>query len=211
MFYKTIGEIVSSEIIIKNSRFICLLVPINHPQNVEQALNEARSKYPGANHYCFAYILTQGTNMGERCSDDGEPSGTAGLPMLNILKKLEFQNVLAIVIRYFGGTLLGTGGLIKAYNQAVQTALDKTIPVIMEYSKKLILSCSYSQYGAFQKELSNHSIQITHTDYSDLVNIEMWIPVNALPHIVKLFDNISAGTSSVVFLEEAFVQKSRSL
>lgn len=124
MFYKTIKEIVTIELIIKKSRFISLLIPINQLQDIEKELHDAKQKYPGANHYCFAYIIRQDGSILERCSDDGEPSGTAGWPILNVLKTRYLENVVAIVIRYFGGTLLGTGGLVKAYTLSVKSTLD---------------------------------------------------------------------------------------
>jgi Uncharacterized conserved protein len=124
MYYKTIKEIASTEIVVKKSRFIALLTPLNNMADIEQELNHIRQKFPGANHYCFAYIIRQGSGMQERAGDDGEPSGTAGWPMLNVLQKSKLENVLAVVVRYFGGTLLGTGGLVKAYTQAVQAALQ---------------------------------------------------------------------------------------
>ncbi len=140
MFYKTIKEVVTTEINIKKSRFISLLIPQNQLQSVEKALRDARQKYPGANHYCYAYIIKQYAALLERCSDDGEPSKTAGWPMLNVLKMKSLENVMAIVIRYFGGTLLGTGGLVKAYTQSVQTALDAAKIVNMEYCQKVMIT-----------------------------------------------------------------------
>jgi len=115
-------------------------------QDIDTGRDEVRQKYPGANHYCFAYRLRQDDSILERCSDDGEPTGTAGSPMLNVLAQNELENIMAIVVRYFGGTLLGTGGLVKAYTQSVQSALDKARIISMEYSQKIMLTLDYSYY-----------------------------------------------------------------
>ena len=107
-------------IIIKNSRFICLLYPINSIDDVNNYLNNARISYKDATHYCYAYIL----DSISKCSDDGEPAGTAGNPMLQVLIKNNLNNVLCIVIRYFGKILLGASGLVRAYTRSVSECLD---------------------------------------------------------------------------------------
>lgn len=108
-----------NEIIINKSRFICLTYNISNIDEVEIKINEAKQKYKDATHYCYAYII----ESLEKASDDGEPSGTAGIPILNVLKKEKVQNVLCIVIRYFGGIKLGAGGLVRAYSKACKEGL----------------------------------------------------------------------------------------
>lgn len=119
----TISKNTSNEIIIKNSRFITLLYKIKKPDEVPTLLDTVRKTYPKATHYCYAYKIEDNI---KKASDDGEPSGTAGLPMLNVLEKEDITNTLAITIRYFGGIKLGAGGLIRAYSKSVKEAL-KTI------------------------------------------------------------------------------------
>lgn len=119
---KTIKENIKNEIIIKNSKFITLLIKITNEKEIKEKLKQVKEDYPKATHYCYTYKI--GENI-KKASDDGEPSGTAGLPMLNILDKENITNVLAITIRYFGGIKLGAGGLIRAYSNSVKEALNK--------------------------------------------------------------------------------------
>lgn len=127
-----------NEIIINKSRFICLMYNVSNAYEVNKKLEEAKNKYKEATHYCYAYII----NGLEKAYDDGEPSGTAGIPILNVLKKEGLQNVLCIVVRYFGGIKLGAGGLVRAYSKAckeglIVTTLEKgyLIELKFEYNK----------------------------------------------------------------------------
>lgn len=119
----TIAKNEKNELIIKNSKFITLLIKITNKDEVDNHLNEIKKHYPKAAHYCYAYKLK---DQIKKASDDKEPSGTAGMPMLNILDKENITNVLAVTIRYFGGIKLGAGGLIRAYAKSVKEALDIT-------------------------------------------------------------------------------------
>lgn len=112
-----------NSIVIKNSRFICLLYRVDDVSRIEVILNDVKKKYKDATHYCYAYIIG---NI-SKCSDDGEPSGTAGIPMLQVLKKNELNNVLCIVVRYFGKILLGASGLVRAYTNSVVECLKSSI------------------------------------------------------------------------------------
>lgn len=120
---RTIKNNKEIEIIINKSRFICISYIINSISDVDVFLNEAKEKYEGATHYCYAYII----DSYKKCSDDKEPSGTAGLPILNVLEKNELNNILVIVVRYFGGIKLGAGGLVRAYTNSVVECLKDNI------------------------------------------------------------------------------------
>ena len=120
---KSIQTEITSEIIINKSRFITILTNINDIDKVKEKLEEIKKKYKDATHYCYAYII----NNHEKCSDNGEPSGTAGMPILNVLKQNDLTNILCVVIRYFGGIKLGAGGLIRAYSTSASEALNKAI------------------------------------------------------------------------------------
>lgn len=170
----TIKDNVKNELIIKNSRFITLLYKIKDKEEVDNLLQEAKTTYPKANHYCFAYKI--GTNT-KKASDDKEPSGTAGLPMLNVLEKEDITNILAITIRYFGGIKLGAGGLVRAYSKSVKEALRKieiielipgiicniTIPyqlekeTIKEIGEQNIISKTYLEQITYQARLKETS------------------------------------------------------
>lgn len=205
MIYKTIKQGVSVELNIKKSRFISILLPLNHLQNIDQSRHDVRKKYQGANHYCFAYRFRQNGCIMERCSDDGEPSGTAGSPMLNVLKQKELENVMAIVVRYFGGTLLGTGGLVKAYIKGVQAAQEAANIVSMEYSRKVVISIDYSHYGGLEKRLTSMVNRVIDIKYADRVSIELWIADDRVDDFIEMVENISLGTATFKLCEEQFV------
>lgn len=138
----TIKNNINNELIIKNSRFITLLYKINTLDEVEKYLNDSKNLYQKATHYCYAYIF----NEHKKSSDDGEPGGTAGLPILNVLEKEKLNKVLVIVIRYFGGIKLGAGGLVRAYSKSVKEALNhsellslvpgKLIEIVFDYTQQ---------------------------------------------------------------------------
>lgn len=205
MTYKTINDTITAEIIIKKSRFICILMPQNQIEDIKTGLDEVRQKYPGANHYCFAYRLRQDGSILERCSDDGEPGGTAGWPMLNVLAQNDLENIIAIVIRYFGGTLLGTGGLVKAYTQSVQLALNKVRIISMEYSQKIMLTLDYNYYGILENHLSNIINEVADIQYAEQVRLEMWVAFDKLDTFIAKVENLSSGTANIEMGEQNFI------
>lgn len=135
---KTIANDVANEIVIKNSRFIALLIKIDSLE-IEKYLAEVKHKYPKATHYCYAYVY----NNVKHFSDDGEPGGTAGMPILNVIEKENLNNVLCIVVRYFGGIKLGAGGLVRAYTKSVTKALKLVYYKYLEEGYKTKLSFQY--------------------------------------------------------------------
>ena len=130
---RSIDKNYTNEIIINKSKFICKLYPINNTNEINTIIKDVKKEYKDATHYCYAYI----TKQSEKYSDDGEPTGTAGLPILNVLKNKKLENILAIVIRYFGGIKLGAGGLLRAYTKSVTDALD--ISNIIEKKEGIII------------------------------------------------------------------------
>lgn len=141
---RTIDKIYTNEIIIKNSRFITILFPIND-DNITELINKVKFDYPKATHYCYAYIIENH----QKASDDGEPGGTAGMPMLNVLLKEEMINVLAVTVRYFGGVKLGAGGLVRAYTKSVKDAIDNASTLDVEKGYKVRIKVMYNE----QKQL----------------------------------------------------------
>ena len=150
---KAIKENIISEIEIKNSRFITLLIKINNP-DISNILNEIKTSYPKATHYCYGYIY----NEIEKSSDDGEPSGTAGLPILNVIKKENLNNILVVVVRYFGGIKLGAGGLVRAYTKSVTEALKNINQVELIKGKKVELEFNYNDEKQINYILNNSKI-----------------------------------------------------
>jgi len=152
---KTIKENTKNEIIIKNSRFITLLYKIRSKEEIEQYLEQVKKLYPKATHYCYAYKI--GENI-KKASDDGEPGGTAGMPMLNVLDKEDITNILAITIRYFGGIKLGAGGLIRAYSKSVKEALNKVSLIKLVDGIKCKLTFPYVKEKDIIKQIPEKNI-----------------------------------------------------
>ena len=143
---KTIPENTQNEIIIKNSRFLTYLLELSS-SDISSFLENIKNKNPKANHYCYAYIYENEKG----CSDDGEPSRTAGAPMLNVLEKEELNHVLAVTVRYFGGIKLGPGGLVRAYTKSVTEALKNVslVELIEAYKVKVTWSYTDDEFSKF--------------------------------------------------------------
>ena len=152
---KSIKENITNEIVINKSRFITTLIKINNIDEIKNKLAEIQKTYKDATHYCYAYII----NNKEKCSDNGEPSGTAGLPILNVLKQNNLTNILCIVIRYFGGIKLGAGGLIRAYSTSTSEALNKTKIVNLINGYNLTIEFPYENLKQINYLLKNIDIK----------------------------------------------------
>lgn len=165
-FY-TIEKNVETEIVVKKSKFIANIFYISTNKEAEEKIKEIKKKYFDARHNCFSYRVVENDNIIEKASDDGEPSGTAGGPMLNILQKNNLANILIVVTRYFGGILLGTGGLVRAYSDALLEALEKTQKVKMVSGLELEVTLSYNNFENFKYYCKNHEINIISTNYNE--------------------------------------------
>ena len=138
---KTIKENIMSELVIKNSKFITYLFKISSPNEINLYLEKLKEEYPDATHHCYAWILDKDM----KSSDDGEPGGTAGLPMLNVLLKNELTNILAVTIRYFGGIKLGASGLVRAYTKSLTSTFEKVQVVNLIQAYEIELTINYDQ------------------------------------------------------------------
>lgn len=176
---KSIKKKSISELEIQKSKFITVLYPIHNIEEVKEALLEAKKEFPNATHYCYAYILDQN----ERCSDDGEPSKTAGMPMLNVLKMQDYQHILAIVVRYFGGIKLGAGGLVRAYTKAVTTALENIIPVSLIPGNRYEISFSYEQLKDIDHLLKN--VLIKEKNFGEAIRYQIDLPIESSESILQ--------------------------
>ena len=174
---KTIGENSVNEIIIKGSKFINYLIRIES-SDINKFLEEIKHIHPKATHYCFAYIY----NDIKRSSDDKEPTGTAGLPMLNVLEKNDLNNVLAITVRYFGGIKLGAGGLIRAYTESITENLNKIQLIELEKGYKIKVIFDYSDEKQINYILNNNKIieksYDTSIKYIALINEETYLKLH---------------------------------
>ena len=168
--FKTILEKnTTTEIIEKKSRFIANLFYVETPQEAEDKIKQVKKKYYDAKHNCFAYITLNGNEIQKKCSDDGEPSGTAGAPMLEILEKQSIYNVVVIVTRYFGGILLGTGGLVRAYSDSLKEAIKKSTLVEQEPGYEAEIKLTYADFEKFKYYCNKNNINIINSEDSDII------------------------------------------
>ncbi|WP_295589428.1 YigZ family protein [uncultured Methanobrevibacter sp.] len=197
---KTIKKAIQSEINIKKSQFICTLVPTKSKAESKAVIQKLNEQYNDATHNCTAYIV----NDGEGFDDDGEPGGTAGKPMINVLRKNELHNVTAVVTRYFGGIKLGAGGLVRAYSKSVMEAIGEAeILEIEEYDVYEIVF-EYSDIKTADSEVRNNSLDVINKEYSDKVSYEIVSKDNR--DILKIFEKYS-GKISVNFKNKQFLEK----
>jgi uncharacterized YigZ family protein len=168
--FKTILEKnTTTEIIEKKSRFIANLFYVETPQEAENKIKQIKKKYYDAKHNCFAYITLNENEIQKKCSDDGEPSGTAGAPMLEILEKQSIYNVVVIVTRFFGGILLGTGGLVRAYSDSLKEAIKKSTLVEQEPGYEAEIKLPYADFEKFKYYCNKNNINIINSEYSDFI------------------------------------------
>ena len=172
---KTIEKNIETEIVEKKSRFIANAYHVESKKEAEELIEDIKNKYRDAKHNCFAFSVYEDNQKYTKCSDDGEPSGTAGVPILNVIEKRDVTNILIVVTRYFGGILLGTGGLTRAYSLAATTALDGTEIVEMIPGVELNVKLSYQDSDNFKNFCEKNKINITNVSFDELVsyNIEM--------------------------------------
>ncbi len=159
----------------KKSRFIANIVPADSEEEAAGFIEAVKKKYYDARHNCSAFVIGRDRQLA-RCSDDGEPGGTAGRPMLEVFLNAEVTNAAAVVTRYFGGTLLGTGGLVRAYTQAMQEALLNAEIAVMRYGFVMTIGVDYSDVGRVQYLLGNRQIEILESKYTDRAVFDVRVP-----------------------------------
>lgn len=174
--YTTIQKQAEAEIVEKRSRFIATVKPVATEEEALEFLAELRQKYWNATHNVYAYILEENNIM--RYSDDGEPGGTAGLPVLDMLKKEGLTNLIVVVTRYFGGVLLGTGGLVHAYSKSAKAGVMAAGLLDQIHCRRVTLTCEYTLFGKLQNLLSKYpDVIVEEAVYTDRVELPLYLPV----------------------------------
>lgn len=186
----TINEIVENTIIVEKSKFITTLIPVKNIEEVNRNLELIRKKYFDATHNCYAYIIGSNQQL-KKCSDDGEPQKTAGQPMMSVLENKELTNILAVTTRYFGGTLLGTGGLVRAYSNSVIEAINSSTIYEITNLQKVIISIDYTSYNLLNEELEK--FDILNQRFSNTIDITLGIPLELVDKFKTLFNNVTRG------------------
>ena len=200
--YKTVLNEAKAEFIEKRSRFIGYCKPVTTEQEAIDFINEKRSQHWNATHNVYAYSLREG-NI-KRYTDDGEPSGTAGVPALDVILKNEIYDVCVVVTRYFGGILLGTGGLVRAYSQGCKLALEASKIVMMQNSLLCSARCNYNQYGRVSSLLLDMGAKIDDTVYETDVQIKFHIKPDELSSINKKLADATSGEVQAEIIGEKY-------
>lgn len=201
--YKIVIEGGEGEIIEKKSRFIATVQPIESEEEAVSFIESMKKKYWDARHNCSAFIIGSKNEI-TRCSDDGEPSGTAGRPMLEVLLGQDVHNVAVVVTRYFGGVLLGTGGLVRAYTKAVQEGLANSQIATLAYGTTVKIETDYNGIGKLQYILGKASVPIQNSEYTDVVTLQFFLLQEQKESILKEITEATAGKCKIEEIESKY-------
>ena len=191
------------EIIEKKSRFIATVKPVNTEEEAIAFIEQMKKKYWDARHNCYAFSVGKEQEI-LRFSDDGEPGGTAGKPILEVITGQDLHNVAVVVTRYFGGTLLGTGGLVRAYTQATQAGLLDSVIVEQKLAKPLTITTDYTDIGKLQYLFAKEELDVINTTYESDVVVELLIPVAEIQRIQKQITEITSARAQIEAGEECY-------
>lgn len=192
--FNTVLAETTTELMIQKSRFITYLIPVFSEAAASSHLERIKKAHWDATHHVPAWILTDGS---QKFSDDGEPGGTAGLPVLEALKHREMKNCMAVVVRYFGGVKLGTGGLVRAYGQAARTALDEASCFqVLEYAQ-IEAVMDYTHLGRIQAYLSQPGITGIDTAFTDTVNLQFFVETQDCERVKAEITDLTHGSAII--------------
>ena len=191
--YKTVGAPGSQQFIINKSRFIGYAAPCKTEEEALAFLAQIREKHKDASHNCYAYVIGQNAGIA-RYSDDGEPSGTAGMPIIEVIKARQVVDVCVVVTRYFGGILLGAGGLVRAYAHGAKIAVDAAGRSIKRIWTNVYLPCPYSWYERIRLEVAAFGGMIRETQFGADVELDLLLPEEQTQGFLERVTDLSAGT-----------------
>ena len=206
--FTTIKDAVQAEIVEKKSKFIANLFYVESVEQAEKIIQETKKKYHDARHNCVAYRIVEDTNIVEKASDDGEPSGTAGGPMLNILRNQNLANILVVVTRYFGGILLGTGGLVRAYSDATIKAINSADKVKKVMGIEFQISMEYSQLENFKYYCQKNKFNILNTQYSEDIVCNLTMEEDLKDKFIEDFETKKINLKEIKILDKKIIDKS---
>lgn len=191
-YYSMLGES-TGEFIEKKSRFIGFIKRVETEEEALDFIDDKKTKYYDATHNTYAYIIGENKNI-QRYSDDGEPSGTAGVPMLEVLKKEDMTNVVTVVTRYFGGTMLGAGGLVRAYTRGVVEAINGGTKILIKSMNRTLFTYDYTAHGAITNYLITNGYKVIEESYTDMVSVT----IDVAQEDKKIFEDMNDMTSGNV-------------
>ncbi|HBH2530287.1 TPA: YigZ family protein [Clostridioides difficile] len=204
--YRTLHEFGTDEITIEKSVFIGYAKPIKSEEEALEFINEIKKKHKDATHNVWAYTVGKNMNI-QRYSDDGEPQGTAGIPTLEVIKKEDLRDVVVVVTRYFGGTKLGAGGLVRAYTKAAKLGLEAGKIIYKVMYQEVKVKIDYTQLGKVQNELMNLGYFIKDTVYEDNVEIVVYSRLEDVEKLSEKMIDITSGTGKIVLGEEFYLSE----
>lgn len=199
--YKSIFQRGEDEVVIKKSRFIGYGCPVSTEEEALEFIKEIKDRHRDATHNCSAYIVGEKSEI-QRYNDDGEPSGTAGIPILSLLKKESLTNTCVVVTRYFGGIMLGAGGLVRAYTQGAKIAIDKSLIVDMEEFFNVSLSYDYSLHGTMENYLITQKYNFKNFQFTDKVSVEIYVKASELDSFNSDIDNMTSANAKIYIVEK---------
>lgn len=205
--YNTIMQNSSFELTEKKSKFIANLIYIESKEQAQNVIKDFKKKYHDARHNCYAYRVIEEDSIYEKSSDDGEPSGTAGGPILNILQKNDLCNVLVIVTRYFGGILLGTGGLVRCYSNSTIGALEKSEITEIVQGVQYLIQIDYSNFENLKRFFNKNNISILKIDYNELITCQVQMDLDIKENFLKEVNNLEIDINNIKYLKEIFIKK----
>lgn len=203
--YVTLKGRGSAELIIEKSVFIAYCQRVEDQEEADNFISEIKKKHYDATHNVSAYRLKKNPLV-EKSSDDGEPSGTAGLPVLNLLRQRNIQNVCVVVTRYFGGIKLGKGGLVRAYSESAKEGLNATGLVSKEVFQLLVVEISYPLWGKLKNELDRRGTLIKETVFTDVVTVFLYCKPEEVEEMVDMLTNLSEGKAIVEMREREYLE-----
>lgn len=201
--YITVADSSIREIVISKSRFIGYAVPCQNEEDAVSFVQKLRDEHRGARHHCYAYIIGENSGI-MRYSDDGEPGGTAGLPMMEVLKQRKIVNCCVVVVRYFGGVLLGTGGLVRAYTQAAQVAVDAAGIDRMELTGVDSCELPYSSWDRFRYAAEHLPVKIDNVEYAHMISFHISYRVSDRDFVISRLMEATERKLSAIPEEEIF-------
>ncbi len=200
--YLTVKGMGEAEITEKRSRFIATVSPAQTEDEAIAFINQIKQKYPDARHNVYAYIIEENNII--RYSDDGEPAGTGGVPVLDFLRKEGLTNLVVVVTRYFGGILLGTGGLVHAYSSAAKAGVLNAVKTEMLLCREVSIKCDYTLWGKLQNELSSFITAMLPPEYSDIVSLTLYVPISDCDRLIKTLTEATSAKAEITLGNDGY-------
>lgn len=201
--YKIVYQAGQGEIVEKKSRFIAAVSPARSEQEAAAFIESVRKRHYDARHNCPAFVIGKNREL-SRCSDDGEPGGTAGKPILEVINAMGLTDTVVVVTRYFGGVLLGTGGLVRAYTEAAKAGLANAGIAVMRYGFLLLIHTDYTDLGRIQYLLGNRKIPILDSQYTDRVSLKIRVPGEDADFLIKELTECTGARAGIEILEKSY-------